>query len=262
MVRSNSAEKEFMDTIHQAEDKIQESTTPDKDGKISALRTAVRYAKLVKHPENLPKALITAGLMKESSAIREDINPINLRNFLLENHGTDWLDWLPEVTDKTLFDGTYNAVISNKIQALRISITTDSPWLEWNLFENVGQSFNHDVPIFDLFQPLSIGECNTTMWTLSQIQDESFSPEVLLYVANIAFHDNYVYLPEEFPISKAQPYLAKLAHDKDLINKVKIAWESASKHDLLAADYKDDDVIHRQLAKLALVKQYYIEFQE
>jgi len=229
-----------------------------------SVRTVVRTAKLMNKPSNFPKAMMAFEIMKHGSAeIPEDINPIKLKNFLVDSYKADWLDWLPEVTDQTLFGEEKSEILSNKIQAIRACLTTDTPWQEWHVFENVGKAFNHQVPNFVIIQPLTLGECITTMDTMSKLRpEEPFSEEVLSYVASVAANNDYVYLPEELLVGKAQEMLDGFIFDKDLSLKTKAAWGKIKDRDVLNAKFSDDDSVHRQLAKLALAQQYYREFVE
>lgn len=196
-----------------------------------------------------------------SHGLTEDMNPIVLKNFLVDKYGIDWLDWLPEVLNKTLFEDKEPGALSDKIQAIRICLTTDTPWLEWHIFENIGKAFNHQIPSFEVLQPLTVGECITTMDTMIKLRDdEEFSSEVLSYVASIAANSEYVHLPLALHVGKAQSFLDSLIHDSELSYKTQLAWEKIKDKDILNAKFSDDDSVHRQLAKLALAQQYYREF--
>lgn len=197
------------------------------------------------------------------TVVSDNVNPLTLRDLLLEEYKIDWLEWLPEVTDITLFGAEKNSILSNKIQAIRACLTTDTPWLEWHIFENCGKAFNHQMPNFNLIQPLSLGECETTMYTMQHLRDgESFSEEVLSYVASVAANENFVYLPDDMYVGKAQPYLKKLIFDSKLVEDVDRAWEKLKGRDLLSLEYGDEDPLHRQIAKIAFVRQYAKEFKD
>ena len=229
-----------------------------------SLRTVIRAAKIVKKPSKFPKAILSYEVIKHASAdIPEDINPIRLKNFLVDNYKADWLEWLPAVIDKEVMGKQKSEILSNKIQAIRVCLNTDTPWLQWHVFEDVGKALNHQVPDFTLVQPLTLGECLTTMDTMKKLRsEEEFSSEVLAYIASIAANNDYVYLPSEWEVGKAQPILRGFIHDASLELKVERAWGKLSDKKLLEAKFSEDDSVHRQLAKLALVQQYYREFVE
>lgn len=195
------------------------------------------------------------------SPLDEEMHPIELKNYLVDNYKTDWLEWVPEVVDLTILAGKNNEYISNKIQAIRICQTTDTPWDEWHVFEKVGKSFNHQIPDFGIMQPLSLGECLTTMHVMTLLRpEENFSEEVLSYIGSVAANENYVYLPEEMLVGKAQHILDNFIYDHDLKMKTKAAWGKVKGKDILDVEFKEDNSLHRQLSKLALVQEYFREY--
>lgn len=224
----------------------------------NSVRNIVRAARVLQHPENLPKALIAYGVSKQASVeITEEIHPLKLRDFLLDNYGTEWIDWLPENLDWHLLRDQKNDIISNKAQALRVCLGTDTPWREWHIFEDVGQAFNNEVPIFGLLQPLSLGECEVTMKTMQGLRkEEGFEEEVLIYVAVSACMQNLVYLPVEWEVSKAQPYLDTMIHDVGLKINVRDSWEALKGIGLLDKKFDQDNATQRQLADLAVIQQF------
>lgn len=207
--------------------------------------------------DSSPKTVEIYGLVKTASQIKEDINPLELRDILLKEYNTEWLDWVPENLDHYLLRGQKSDIISNKAQALRVCLGTDTPWREWHIFENVGKAFNHQVPNFYMLQPLSLGECETTLRTMRDLRsDEEFTDEIYLYVASVAFTEHYTYLPSEWEIGKAQPHLDQMVFDRELKIRAMDAWERVKSKKLLEVKFKDNDAVHQQLAKLALVQQY------
>ena len=250
----------FFDAIKNVEKSIADKAH---DPKVRAL---LRPAKVLHTPGNIPAALLTYGLAKHASDMPEDINPIKLKNFLVDHYKADWLEWLPEVTDKTVFGDRDSEALSNKVQSIRICLTTDTPWLEWHIFENVGKSFNHQIPDFHVMQPLTLGECITTMDTMKKLRpEEDFSEEVLSYVASVAANNNFVYLPDDLLVGKAQPILRKLTKDFNsfaFVEMVDHQWGRLQGRKLLDAKFSEDSNVHQQIAKLALVQQYYREFVE
>lgn len=232
-----------------------------------SFRSVMQSAKLARNPISTTTAVLVRELSKEGSVeISNDINPIKLKNFLVDNYKIDWLDWLPEVTDKTVFGNQEAEALSNKIQAIRTCLTTDTPWLEWHIFENVGTAFNHQIPDFNRVQPLTLAECITTMDTMMKLRsDEDFSEEVLSYVASIAANENFVYLPEDLHVGQANTILRKMTKDFNsfaFVEMVVYRWGQLKDRDLLNNKFLEDSKVHRQLAKLALAQQYYKEFLE
>ena len=184
--------------------------------------------------------------------MNSDINILDLRDQLFREHGGKWVNWLPEVLDIQIAKG--DALLLNKLQAIQVCLSTDAPWREWHIFENIAKTFNHQIPNFGIMQPASAGEAICTMKDLRALRDDEFTEEVLIYVASCAFTDQLVYLPFE---PEVQPYLDRLIYDDDLRDRTKAAWEKVKdQKKLIDYNYRSDDSLHQQLASLAILDQY------
>lgn len=184
--------------------------------------------------------------------MNENIPILDLRDQLFRKYGGNWVDWLPEVLDIEVAHG--NIMLLNKLQALQVCLSTDAPWREWHIFENVAKTFNHQIPNFGIMQPASTGECIVAMKALKELRDEDFTEEVLIYIASCAFTDQLVYLPFA---PEVQPYLDRLIYDDDLRDRTKKEWEKVKDHkNLIEYNYNSDNALHQQLASLAILDQY------
>ena len=182
----------------------------------------------------------------------ENINILDLRDHLYREYKGKWVGWLPEVLEIEIAKG--NELLQNKLQALQVCLSSDAPWREWHVIENVAKTFNNQIANFSVMTPASTGECITTMNDLKELRDEDFTEEVLMYIASCAFTDQLVYLPFA---PEVQPYLDRLIYDDDLRDRTKKAWETVKdRKDLIEYTYKDDDALHQQLASLAILQQY------
>jgi len=182
--------------------------------------------------------------------IKPDIHPLDLRDRLTGKFGRDWIGWLPEVLKK---DITTDALLLNKIQALQVCFSTDSPWQDWHIFENVGKAFNDQIPNFAIMQPLSLGECLVTKRILDSLRNDLFSEEVLIYMATMAHKDQLVYIPNEPDI---QAKLDETNIDHELKGRVEVAWDDLDDSHLMDNEYAEDDPVEQQLASLAILDQY------
>lgn len=255
MEKYSKATQDFASAIA---DDIKKEVEDSKKDEVKAFRNAVRAARVLSDPiSNIPQAIIAYGATKMAKVeLQEDIAAIELFDFLMEHYKTEWIDWLPETIKKTILNGESNEIIENKIQALATCLSTDTPWLEWHIFENVGKAFNHQVPNFGLLQPLSLGECWVTMKTMEYMRDEDWSNEVLLYVATVAYTNNYVYLPEESELAPVQEHLDSFgANVLDLKMKTAESWGKIRDRDVLGAEFKETP-LQVQLAKLSVAQQY------
>lgn len=190
-------------------------------------------------------------------SIKEDIGVLKLKSFLFNKFGPEWLEWLPEVVNKTLFNQDMDNILTDKIQAIRVCYKTDAPWTEWDIFENVGKAFNHQKTHFGFIQPLTLGECVSTSEIMSKLRPkEKFSDEVLSYIGSVAASEDYLYIPENYKAAKGQKYLDKFVHDKDVQSEIKSIWGKIKKKPLLELDYKEDSLLQQQIAQLAILDQY------
>lgn len=192
-----------------------------------------------------------------SSLLRDDVSVLKLRDFLFQKFNDEWLEWLPETLNITLFGSDQDSILTDKIQAIRICYKTDSPWTEWDIFENVGKAFNHQKPHFGFIQPMTLEECVCTSILMKEMRpEEVFTDEVLSYVGSIAAYENYLFIPIEYPVFKAQKYLDKFVHDNDVQKELAELWPNLAGRPLLEANYIENNMLHQQIVKLALLEQY------
>lgn len=261
MEKYSKPTQEFISSLS---DEVKKDIKKDVDESLAdkgkAFRNAAKAVRNLSSPEAIAQAAIAYGATKlAQKELKPDIPALELFNFLMKEYKSEWIDWLPETIRKTILGGVENELIENKIQALATCLSTDTPWQEWHIFENVGKAFNHQVPVFGILQPLTVGECWTTMHIMEELREEDWSNEVLIYMATSAYTNNFVYLPEESYIGKAQEFLDGFGLDLDLKVKTQEAWDKIKdREDLLDREYNDSPV-QVQLAKLALARQYYRE---
>ena len=213
-----------------------------------------------KPDSSLTKEASIVGL-DSGTRIDETINPIKLKNMLMAEYGKDWITWAPESIVLEAFWGKANDLLLDKVMALQLCLSTDTPWTEWNVFEKIGRCFtNQDVDFFT-FQPLSTGECSVTIDLMEQIrEDESFSEEVQLYVANIAFSEHLVMLPTDLFPAIINVQLFKMIYRPELSKSTEAAWDKVKNLELLDKEFNLEDPVQNQLSKLAVLKQYRREY--
>lgn len=258
MEKFSNATQDFFKTIDTEKKKLEKD--PD------LIKDVVKTLKVVSNPSDLPRKALAFGVSKlASQEISEDIKVLELRDFLIGKYGSEWISWIPSVIRKTLFKDERNTIIENKIQALATCLSTDTPWLEWHIFENVGKAFNHQVPNFGQIQPLTPGECAVTMRIMNNLvdPDNKYSNEVLIYVASCCRERGLIYLPEEMAISEAQSQLDDLNYVSNLKVEVSEKWgKIRSNKNLTSVAIKEDDPVQVQLGKLIIINQYIKENME
>lgn len=264
MEKFSSSARDFIKSIvDEASKDTQKIVNESLKDEAAAVRNAVKASKLLVDPTNIPQAVVIYATEKMASVeIKEDITAMALFDIMMERYGADWFEWTPETIRATVLNGEPNELIENKIQAMAVCCSTDTPWLEWHIFENVGKAFNHQVPNFGMLEPLSLGECWVTMEAMDYMRDENWSNEALIYVATVAYANNFVYLPENSPLGEAQDHLDGFGTDMDLKMKVSESWSKIESRNVLDAEFKDDDPVQVQLAKLCVAQQYMKENTE
>ncbi len=80
-------------------------------------------------------------------------------------------------------------LVRQKLYALRLVITSDSPHNFWENFEKVGCVFNDRLADFSVVQALSAAECAKTLAVIQNIRPDQYSREVRIYVAACCHQD-------------------------------------------------------------------------
>lgn len=193
-----------------------------------------------------------------------------LHNMLLKKYGPDWIHWLPSTLWRQLaLDGlvldehaaSVPRVIKERILALQVALSTNRPWVEYEVFENVATAFSGDVPHPFTLEPRSAEECLLCMHCLNSIRhDERYEPEVLVYVASCFVHDGFVHVGPAPFMQQVQVYVDKLIYDhvlsmhtKKIFTKLWSARKTISTDQLMGTG---DDPLKVQLRKLYGAYQY------
>lgn len=188
-------------------------------------------------------------------------HPLQLLDVLTSKYGTDWVDWESDTLWWSLRQnfGSVGEVVRNKIMALRLAVTTDVPWLDFDTFEDCGLSWNDIVPTIGYFQPMTPMQAAFAVQVLRGIRpDDQFGHEVKAYIAAILDDHGWVWAPEEW-FDGAQEILEK---EKDFLvglkNDVMTTWEQVKDEDPTQIDWKEDPRdIH--IMKLFVVQSYLAE---
>ena len=188
----------------------------------------------------------------------EMTHPATLAFVLSERYGNGWLEWESE----TLFYairrdfGPLNPIVRHSIQALRVSITTNLAWFDWDVFENTGHAWTGTIPRFGEYQPLSslyVAFANETLDTLRS--DEEWSAEVSAYMAAVLDQEGFVFAPEEwFP--GAQRLLDRNKEGHVLRDQVEMVWRKAQNADPSDIEWSPSDALDIQIGRLTAIRLY------
>lgn len=190
-------------------------------------------------------------------------SPIKILEVLTSRYGTEWTDWEPDTLWWSLRRdfGPVGEIARNKIGALRLAATTDVPWLDWDVFEDSGLSWNDVVPIIGTFQPMTPMQTAFAVTVLHGIRaDEAFDPEVKAYIAAILEDAGWVYAPAEY-FDGAQELLDRRVWLVGFRQQVAQAWEKLKDVDPTSVDWNYDNPLDVHILKLMTVKYYIQERQ-
>lgn len=188
-------------------------------------------------------------------------HPVQLLEVLTMRYKTDWSEWESDTLWWALRRsfGPVGEVTRNKIMALRLAATTDVPWLDWDVFEDCGLSWNDIVPSMGTFQPMTPMQAAFTVQVLREIRpDDEFAHEVKAYMAAILDDHGWVWAPDEW-FDGAQEVLEKnREHLVGLKNDVKVTWEKVRTIDPATVDWNEDDPRDIHILKMFVV-QFYLQ---
>lgn len=185
-------------------------------------------------------------------------HPLQMLEVLTMRYGTEWADWESDTLWWALRRdfGPVGELARNKILALRLAATTDVPWLDWDVFEDSGLSWNDIIPTIGEFQPMTPAQMGFAVQVLHGIRsDEAFDPEVKAYIAAILDEHGWVYAPPEY-FDGAQELLDRKVWTVGLREQVKQAWEALRDVDPAKIEWRYDHPLDIHILKLMAVKHY------
>jgi hypothetical protein len=184
-------------------------------------------------------------------------HPLQIFDVLNMRYGQAWPEWEPDTVWWALRRdfGSVGEIARNKILALDVAASTDTPWIDWDTFENCGQSWNDFVPVFGSFQPMTPMQIAFAVQVLRGVRgEEEFSWEVNAYIAAVLEEHGWVYAPEEW-FAGAQELLDRKDWLIGLRVDVADAWEKVKDIPPQEIEWEEDArSIH--LLKMATVKSY------
>lgn len=184
-------------------------------------------------------------------------HPLQIFDVLNMRYRQAWPEWEPDTLWWALRRdfGSVGELSRNKILALDVAASTDTPWLDWDTFENCGQAWNDFLPIFGSFQPMTPMQCAFAVQVLRGVRgEEEFGHEVNAYIAAVLDDHGWVYAPEEW-FAGAQALLDRKDWLIGLKAEVADAWKIVA--DIPPQEIEwEEDARSVHLLKMAVVKSY------
>jgi hypothetical protein len=197
-----------------------------------------------------------SGIRKAADlVVYPQAHPVALDVWLLAHFQSDYVTWEPETLwaeIRRVAGYAPSAINRNKIQAIRLIHTQNSPFVEWEIFEKVIQALDGTVPDFAIMQPPSVPQMLAgvdTAWTIHSVK---LSDEVKRYCAACFLDGGVMYAPE--PLREVNPLLTKYA-PPGLQKKI---LERLSSN----VPLQEDDLVDVQTAKVKAGLEYLSESRQ
>lgn len=137
---------------------------------------------------------------------------------LNDKYGAEWYNWLPETLlheIKDDFNLALNEHEQNKLFAVRLILTNDSPYEDPFIFENIIISLSDIIPVMNAGQLLLLSPFMNAVKAMLHIRNRSLSDDVLKYIAALFYINSTYYIPPDMgEISRAQKFLKRLLYEK------------------------------------------------
>lgn len=161
-------------------------------------------------PEKAPAAVKASSEPIMRFFSWHDAHPVALGMVLLKKYGLEFLEWDGDALYVSILDDFKATSISDqnwqKIQAFRTLLLSSAPWHEWEVFENIIQALNNNMPDPDVTQRCTVAQLLAGVDMINSIRDdEPWNEEIWKYVAACAVDQGILFLPE--PLSDAMPYI-------------------------------------------------------
>jgi hypothetical protein len=169
--------------------------------------------------------------------------PMIINQTMLDKYGEDWLLYLPETVRICLkddFNITPDEILANKIFATQFVLR--NPYMDWDMFENVINSFNNNTPDFTIIEPPSMPELVWGYICIKSLrQDWEISLEIKEYIKSLMKHWGLIWCPW---IPNVEGAFAP-----DTVTKIKSIWKSPIK-------FTRNSILGVQIDRLNIIKEY------
>jgi hypothetical protein len=218
------------------QDRYYESVLSGDTGLAEALRGEINC--LVKSAQR--KTGITPD--KINTVLNDDNMPaIYIYRFLNEKYKDAWWDWDIMTIEHCLwmdFGVVLSDVNADKVQAIKLLINNQRPFLDWYYFNQVACSFAGSIADFTCIKSPSPGMAIAAMKTMMEIRpDEQFSRDVKKYVCLICIHDGIYTVPPSLRAVLSEEFEQLIQTD------TKAMWSDTMKKaaEMMGKDYGYED---------------------
>jgi hypothetical protein len=190
------------------------------------------------------------------------INPISIFELMLDN--PDWLDWEPETIWRDIDDKysdlpqgepKFSEQFKNMIMAIKLCLSNNMPWEQWEVFSHIVVSFNNGIPMFNSYVKPSLAQIAFAVHCMNKIKEDRFGYEVQGFVASIAKEEGMLVLPPILLFAKDKLDLLN-SKVKDKVKVAKAYCDIFNVTKKLPDSANDDNYIAVQCAKLMAIDKY------
>jgi hypothetical protein len=178
-------------------------------------------------------------------------HPIEIMTALERTLPPEWVDFEPETLMK-MIRGYFGDVSKDeqKIYAVQVAMTTDRPWIDWDVFENSCLAFKGQIPIWGVLEPLDLHEIAFGLGVLDAIRQDNYSEDVLGYIASTYVYNGLLVQPPVGPDVKN--IMARIGGSvPDGIQQI---WDNGVRS---SPENDPVDALEAQLQKMQIVNDWY-----
>lgn len=129
------------------------------------------------------------------------ISPLKIANIFKINK--EWIDFEPEtlwvLLRKEVGASSKSDLpeeLKNMISAVRLCMSSDRPYKEWDVFENTALALNGEIPVVDMVQEIHFAEVVWAKMVMADLSKSEWSEDVKFYMANVAHKDGFISVPK------------------------------------------------------------------
>ncbi len=178
-------------------------------------------------------------------------HPVEIMVALERALPAEWTDFEPETLMK-MVHGSFGDVAKDaqKIFAIQVAMTTDRPWIDYDVFENSCLAFCGQIPLWGVLEPLDLHEIAFGLGCLDAIRSDEYSEDVLGYIAATYVYNGLLVQPPVGP--QVQHIMERMAGKQP--EAVLAYWQNG-----IRVDPESDpvDAVDAQLQKMQIVHDWY-----
>ena len=184
------------------------------------------------------------------------IAPRVYMELLVSQYGPEWVEWAAETLWSEIRDDTRAKItdeVRDKINALRVFLTTDNFWQEFPSFEKIIIAFNDRYVDPEHVQVCIPEELAYGLTVAGQIREKEFSSEIVHYIRGCCEEAGLAVYPRSFRF--AQPRYDDGLRQA-LVHRVQRAWDIERFTQMRIPPHQEHNPVLVQVGKLHDIEVY------